>query len=71
MNEKDLTVTIVDDGIGIDRDVVEIKKGRHVGLSIMAERAARIGATVTVTRASPIGGTRVTLSLKEEARQLS
>lgn len=70
-NEKDLTVTILDDGVGIDSDIVEIKKGRHVGLSIMAERAARIGATVTVTRASPIGGTRVTLSLKEEARRLS
>ena len=70
-NDKDLTVTIVDDGIGIDKDIVEVKKGRHVGLSIMAERAARIGATVEVSRASPIGGTRVTLSLKEEARQLS
>lgn len=70
-NDKDLTVTIIDDGIGIDKDIVEVKKGRHVGLSIMAERAARIGATVEVTRASPIGGTRVKLSLKEEARQLS
>lgn len=70
-NDKDLTVTIVDDGVGIDKDIVEVKKGRHVGLSIMAERAARIGATVEVTRASPIGGTRVKLSLKEDARQLS
>ena len=52
-NEDDLTVEIVDDGVGIDQAVVEERKSQHVGLSIMQERASRIGAVVTVERASP------------------
>ena len=70
-NEDDLTVEIVDDGVGIDQAVVEERKGQHVGLSIMQERASRIGAVVTVERASPIGGTRVLLKLPASARQIS
>ena len=70
-NNDDLKVSIVDDGVGIDNDVVEARKGQHVGLSIMAERAARIGAEVKVERASPIGGTRVTLLLPAAAREIS
>ena len=68
-NGKDLTVEIIDDGIGIDEKVVEARRGQHVGLSIMAERASRIGALVTVERASPIGGTRVKLVLPEAVRR--
>ena len=70
-NEDDLTVEIVDDGVGIDQAVVEERKSQHVGLSIMQERASRIGAVVTVERASPIGGTRVLLKLPASARQIS
>ena len=69
-NTSDLKVSIVDDGVGIDADLVEARKGQHVGLSIMAERASRIGAAVSVERASPIGGTRVTLLLPASAREL-
>ena len=70
-NSDVLKGSIVDDGVGIDNDVVEARKGQHVGLSIMAERAARIGAEVKVERASPIGGTRVTLLLPAAAREIS
>lgn len=67
-NREDLTVTILDDGVGIDPKLVRERSGQHVGLAIMSERASRIGATVNVERASPIGGTRVTLRLPAEAR---
>ena len=67
-NDADLKVTITDDGVGIDDALVNERKGQHVGLSIMAERASRIGAFVDVERVSPAGGTRVVLILSEEAR---
>lgn len=70
-NDADLTVSIVDDGVGIDPKLVAERKGQHVGLSIMSERAARIGAQVKVERASSIGGTRVTLTLPAASRQVS
>ena len=67
-NDADLKVTISDDGVGIADALVTERKGQHVGLSIMAERASRIGAFVDVERVSPAGGTRVVLILSEEAR---
>ena len=67
-NNADLVVTITDDGVGIDDELVNKRKGQHVGLSIMAERASRIGAEVEVSRVTPAGGTRVILRLKEDAR---
>lgn len=69
-NDTDLVVSIVDDGVGIDANLVAERKGQHVGLSIMSERATRIGAQVQVERASPIGGTRVTLTLPAASRQV-
>lgn len=68
-NEEDLVVSIEDDGIGIDERLVSARKGQHVGLSIMAERASRIGASVDVARVSPEGGTRVVLTLPAAARR--
>ena len=67
-NNDDLRVTITDDGVGIDDKLVTERKGQHVGLSIMAERASRIGAVVEVERVAPEGGTRVVLTLPEAAR---
>lgn len=67
-NNADLVVTITDDGVGIDDELVKKRKGQHVGLSIMAERASRIGAEVEVSRVTPAGGTRVILRLTEAAR---
>lgn len=69
-NQADLTVSIVDDGVGIDQALVEERRSQHVGLSIMSERASRIGATVDVARASPLCGTRVTLHLPAASRQI-
>lgn len=67
-NRDDLVVTILDDGVGINDKLVAERRGRHVGLAIMDERASRIGARVTVRKASPIGGTRVELVLPKAAR---
>lgn len=67
-NREDLRVNILDDGVGLDEDLVEARKGQHVGLSIMAERAKRIGATLSVSRAGPEGGTLVSLFLSQDAR---
>ncbi|WP_249384092.1 type IV pili methyl-accepting chemotaxis transducer N-terminal domain-containing protein [Chitinivorax sp. B] len=41
---QDLELIIHDDGCGFDPDVVKAKGESHVGLSIMRERAQRIGA---------------------------
>lgn len=67
-NYDDLRVVVEDDGVGLDQNLVESRKGRHVGLSIMNERASRIGAEVTVERTSEEGGTRVVLFLAAKDR---
>ncbi len=67
-NNDDLSVSIEDDGVGVDPKLVEERRGQHVGLSIMAERAARIGATVNVEGGDD-GGTRVSLYLSADARR--
>lgn len=67
-NYDDLRVVVEDDGVGLDPALIESRKGRHVGLSIMNERALRIGAHVTVERASEEGGTRVVLFLAAKDR---
>jgi signal transduction histidine kinase len=54
-----LTMVIGDDGAGFDPDSVG---AGHMGLSTMTERAAVIGAELTITSAPP-GGTTVTLVL--------
>jgi two-component system, NarL family, nitrate/nitrite sensor histidine kinase NarX len=53
--------TVRDDGVGFDAQGQRLDE-THVGLHIMRERAARIGATVEV-QAEPGQGTRVTLTL--------
>ena len=39
---------IMDDGVGIDSQLLESRKQRHVGLSIMKERAQRISASIEI-----------------------
>lgn len=70
-NGEDLRVNILDDGVGLDEKLVQERKNQHVGLSIMAERAKRIGASLEVERASDEGGTMVTLFLDRSARHAS
>lgn len=55
-------VLIEDDGIGIDSDLSTSLPGEHVGMTIMRERADRIGARLTI-ESEPGEGTRVELEL--------
>ena len=57
---RDLTVRIVDDGVGIEPAVADAGKDGHFGLQGMRERAARIGAKLTVV-SSPGSGTDIVL----------
>lgn len=45
-------LSVVDNGIGINQDILKKRSKRHVGLNIMGERAQRIGAKVTVQNVS-------------------
>ncbi len=66
-NGQDFMMSVADNGRGIDPELVASRQGRHVGLSIMQERARRIHARVSVER-RPEGGTLVTLLLPKEQR---
>ena len=57
--EDTIRVTVSDDGAGFDPDV---KYAGHLGLSTMTQRAAAIGADLTITSA-PGTGTTVAVSL--------
>lgn len=57
---RDLTVRVSDDGGGIDPEVVSGGREGHFGLQGMRERAARIGAKLTVV-SSASAGTEITL----------
>jgi signal transduction histidine kinase/ligand-binding sensor domain-containing protein len=56
----DLMVRVKDDGIGIEPTVAEKGRDGHFGLQGMRERAARIGATLTIVNPAN-SGTDVTL----------
>ena len=56
---------IEDDGMGIEENVGESRPGEHVGLTIMKERAKRIGASLTI-ESDPGEGTRVELELRDK-----
>ena len=67
-NEADFVMTIRDDGCGFDEQRFEARKSRHVGLSIMQERAARIHGNIAI-RPLPRNGTEVRLTLPHTERQ--
>lgn len=59
------TVLIEDDGVGIGEPVLQGKPGEHIGLSIMQERAQRLGGTLSID--SELGeGTRILLSFSAQ-----
>ncbi|MEJ3958790.1 ATP-binding protein [Brachymonas sp. G13] len=66
-NDADLVMTVTDNGRGIDLAEMESRQSRHVGMSIMEERARRIHASIRFDH-MPQGGTRVTLHLPEKER---
>lgn len=71
-NDDDFEMTVSDNGIGIDEDILKKRSKRHVGLNIMKERASRINAEVTVgpvDRALFSSGTTVRLLISAETRK--
>lgn len=55
---------IEDDGMGINAEINDAVPGEHVGLTIMRERAQRIGAELTI-ESDPGEGTRIELELRQ------
>ena len=66
-NSSDYTVSVIDDGQGLDPAIVAERQRTHVGLNIMRERASRIGATVEIKSVSP-SGTCVRLTIPAHER---
>ena len=67
-NAEDFEMSVMDDGVGIDPQLLEERKQSHVGLSIMRERAQRIQANITI-ESEPGQGTTVRFTLPHEVRQ--
>jgi PAS domain S-box-containing protein len=63
--ERELRVTVEDDGRGFHPDALDASKRGHFGLAIMRERAEGLGGTLEVDSA-PGRGTRVTATLPGE-----
>ncbi|SPA43605.1 NarX, PUTATIVE TRANSMEMBRANE NITRATE/NITRITE SENSOR KINASE TRANSCRIPTION REGULATOR PROTEIN [Cupriavidus taiwanensis] len=59
---RDFRLVVQDDGEGFDADELATRADAHIGLSIMRERAARLGAQLHV-QASPGSGVRIELVL--------
>jgi len=57
-------ILIEDDGVGIGRQANGTTPGEHIGLSIMRERAARLGGILRV-ESEPGEGTRVALEISQ------
>ena len=71
-NADEFELRVMDNGLGIDPELAESRKSSHFGLSIMRERAERIGATVSVSSADPAvypHGTCVKLSIPASVRK--
>lgn len=63
--DKNISVTITDDGIGIKENP---EKLNHYGLSIMSERSSHLGGDVTIA-AGDKGGTQVALTFEPAFRR--
>lgn len=67
-NQDDFVMRISDDGCGFDAAMLAARQARHVGISIMQERASRINAHIRIDSRDG-GGTTVTLTLPHTERQ--
>ena len=56
-NERQLSITITDDGVGFDL-TAEHEAGKHFGLQVMRQRAARVGGQIFVS-STPGKGTHI------------
>jgi two-component system nitrate/nitrite sensor histidine kinase NarX len=63
-------VLIEDDGVGIGKQANGTTPGEHIGLSIMRERAARLGGILRV-ESEPGEGTRVALEITQPVAECS
>ncbi len=61
--QGDYKVLIEDDGVGIKETINGGNPGEHIGLSIMRDRARRIGGTLTI-ESEPGEGTQIILEFK-------
>ncbi len=59
-NDTDYRLEIADNGRGFDLDRLDKQNERHVGLSIMQERAARLNGRLSI-ESQPGAGTRIRL----------
>ncbi|MCB1737949.1 MAG: GAF domain-containing protein [Gammaproteobacteria bacterium] len=66
-NDRDYSILIEDDGVGIGEPVLAGKPGEHIGLTIMQERAQRIGGELTI-ESEPGEGTQVQLRFSHPRR---
>jgi len=67
-DQNHLHLLIEDDGMGMGDEITVSHPGEHVGLTIMQERANRIGAELTI-ESEPGEGTRIELELNDIDRQ--
>ena len=65
-NAQDFELSVQDDGCGFDLSASSVEPEQHVGLTIMQERATRLGAELTVS--SDASGTCVRLHLAHHER---
>jgi two-component system nitrate/nitrite sensor histidine kinase NarX len=61
-SESVLEAIVEDDGVGYDQPATSTHPGEHLGLTIMKERAERVGGNLVI-ESEPGEGTRVTLRL--------
>lgn len=69
-NGSDFRLSVVDNGIGIDYELLRQRSKRHVGLNIMRERSQKINARITVGPAPGdvfANGTCVELVIEHES----
>jgi signal transduction histidine kinase len=59
---RDFTLRVTDDGVGVDSITAEHGREGHFGLGAMRERAARIGARLSVN-SDPGNGTTVVMNV--------
>ena len=71
LDKDDLyTVLIEDDGVGIGEQIKSGRPGEQVGLTIMRERASRIGGKLTID-SEPDEGTLIKLTFRLDKESLS
>ncbi|MEW8195729.1 MAG: histidine kinase [Candidatus Thiodiazotropha sp.] len=63
-------ILVEDDGVGFEGTVPQGNPGEHIGLSIMEERARRVGGELSI-ESEPGEGTRVELVIRSEKSEAS